>query len=279
VRTWIYKCNATNSSGPDTGDWRAVFAKQGAQPWGTDTLKGMNKVRRGDRVLALQSDRHELVGIALILGFVTLRTGRYVRLRPLESLHVKIPPLKKQDPTIASIPALKGGPVASVYDISDEDAERLLSAARGAKAARRLTAEEIDVDITYPEGAMTEIPVNAYERNAAARRACLRHWGTSCVVCKKDLGQVYGGRAHGLIHVHHIVPLASIRKSYRVNAIRDLRPLCPDCHAVIHRGSPMTVEELRSSFLKRRFVEGVKKRKERETRRLPVAADGASRRP
>jgi 5-methylcytosine-specific restriction enzyme A len=38
--------------------------------------------------------------------------------------------------------------------------------------------------------------------------------------------------------VHHLVPLACVGTSYRVNPLRDLLPVCPNCHAVIHKGDP-----------------------------------------
>jgi len=34
--------------------------------------------------------------------------------------------------------------------------------------------------------------------------------------------------------VHHLVPISKIGKKYRVDPIKDLRPVCPNCHAVIH---------------------------------------------
>jgi 5-methylcytosine-specific restriction protein A len=40
--------------------------------------------------------------------------------------------------------------------------------------------------------------------------------------------------------------LASIGVSYTVDPIKDLRPVCPNCHAIIHRTDPpCSVDELR----------------------------------
>lgn len=252
MTTWIYKCNATHSAGPQTGDWRDLF-DQGDETWGDDTLKGMKAVRTGDQIIAVQSDRHELVGTARVLGFTTIRGRRRVRLRALELIKAKIPPLKKASRAIGAIPALSGGPIATIYGISNADADLLLTAARNANASKKVATEEIDFSDRYPEGATTEIRVNAYERSTAARRACLQHWGSSCFACRVDMGRLYGRRADGLIHVHHVVPLASIRRSYRVDSVKDLRPLCPNCHAVVHRTDPpMMVEALRKIFDGRR---------------------------
>jgi len=57
----------------------------------------------------------------------------------------------------------------------------------------------------------------------------------------------YGGIADGYIHVHHIVPIASVGKQYKLNPLTDLVPVCPNCHAMLHHGmkEPQTVAELR----------------------------------
>src|SRR5690606_21179175 len=59
------------------------------------------------------------------------------------------------------------------------------------------------------EGAAKRISVNAYERNPVARRRCIEHHGTNCVVCGFSFGKTYGPIADGVIHVHHLRPLAN----------------------------------------------------------------------
>lgn len=100
---------------------------------------------------------------------------------------------------------------------------------------------------TYREGATRQIFVNAYERNAAARAACIAHFGTVCQVCKVDLMAVYGEVARGYIQVHHLCSLAEVGRQYEVNPLTDLIPVCPNCHAMLHRRRPAyTPEELRA---------------------------------
>ena len=96
------------------------------------------------------------------------------------------------------------------------------------------------------EGATHQIWVNAYERNPAARRACIAHYGTGCIVCGFNFGQVFGELGEGYIHVHHLLDLASIGEEYEVDPIDDLRPVCPNCHAMLHREAPaMSIEKLK----------------------------------
>jgi len=76
--------------------------------------------------------------------------------------------------------------------------------------------EEIPPQQTYIEGSATKITVNAYERNGAARKACLEHHGYVCKVCDFDFVEFYGEIGRKFIHVHHIIPISEIREKYTV---------------------------------------------------------------
>jgi 5-methylcytosine-specific restriction protein A len=99
----------------------------------------------------------------------------------------------------------------------------------------------------YKEGAVKWMLVNVFERDQAAKAACLARWGFACSGCGETMGARYGSIADGLIEVHHLIPLSSIRRTYTLDPVKDLRPVCPNCHAVVHRGRPpLSIEELRS---------------------------------
>jgi 5-methylcytosine-specific restriction enzyme A len=109
-----------------------------------------------------------------------------------------------------------------------------------------LLAEELSTPERYSEGARIAVTINAYERNPKARAACIAHQGHICAVCGFDFAGVYGDLGRGYIHVHHVVPIGKIRKEYKIDPIADLVPVCPNCHAMIHRTEPpLTVEQLR----------------------------------
>ena len=96
------------------------------------------------------------------------------------------------------------------------------------------------------EGNLKTIVVNAFERNPIARKQCLEYYGTSCLCCGFDFYRTYGEIGQNYIHVHHIIPLAKIRKNYQVDPIKDLIPLCANCHAMIHRTTPaLSTEKLK----------------------------------
>jgi 5-methylcytosine-specific restriction protein A len=107
-------------------------------------------------------------------------------------------------------------------------------------------SEEVSDDPDLWEGATRQIRVNTYERSPEARRKCLDIHGHECAACHRSLVDTYGPLAERLIDVHHVRPLSSIGAEYRIDPERDLRPVCPNCHAVIHRcsedGTPLTIE-------------------------------------
>ncbi len=107
-------------------------------------------------------------------------------------------------------------------------------------------AEELPPRIVYVEGATRRVLVNAFERNRRAREACLRHYGRSCTACGFNFEANYGEATAGYIHVHHVIPIAQVGTEYRLDPIKDLRPVCPNCHAVIHRREPpFSIEEIK----------------------------------
>jgi 5-methylcytosine-specific restriction enzyme A len=99
----------------------------------------------------------------------------------------------------------------------------------------------------YPEGALSQVQVNRYERDLKARKECLDAKGYKCVVCGFSFEKRYGPLGRDYIHVHHIIELSNVPPGYKVNPLEDLVPICPNCHAMIHRGTgqALAVEELK----------------------------------
>lgn len=97
------------------------------------------------------------------------------------------------------------------------------------------------------EGMKKTVVVNQYERNTRARELCVKVYGAVCAACEIDFERTYGEIGRGYIHVHHLIPVSQINESYQVDPIRDLIPVCPNCHAMIHRTEKvLTIEELRA---------------------------------
>lgn len=111
-----------------------------------------------------------------------------------------------------------------------------------------LITEEISTEesVDLFEGAKKTVTINAYERNPKARVLCIEHWGSICSICGFDFEKVYGEIGKGFIHVHHLIPVSQIGKTYQIDPKTDLRPVCPNCHAMIHiKNPPMTIDEIK----------------------------------
>lgn len=143
-------------------------------------------------------------------------------------------------------------PQASGMSIPDDVAEQLekdwAKFLNRSVPVRQIEYDEIDESKSFYEGATKQVKVNVYERNSEARAICIKKYGASCSVCNFDFGKKFGEIGVGFIHVHHLKPLSEIRKGYKLNPVEDLRPVCPNCHAMLHqrKPEPYTIEELKA---------------------------------
>jgi|JI10StandDraft_1071094.scaffolds.fasta_scaffold84202_3 hypothetical protein len=106
-----------------------------------------------------------------------------------------------------------------------------------------------ETDTSFIEGSIKTVTFNKYERNPNARKECLAYYqGYACQVCGIDFEKMYGFIGRNFIHVHHINPIANIGAEYIVNPIKDLIPVCPNCHSMLHvrKPNPYSIEELKA---------------------------------
>jgi hypothetical protein len=173
MRFWIYKCNAKGQEyQPAVGDWAAVFETTDAQWWGmTKDVPELANASVGDTVIAYQTDRIELVGVARVVRWQP--AGKYKKLwiKPIRPIGTRVRPLKNIHPAVTRIPALQPGPIHTLYPISHRDAAVLLKAADMQLKAARVegTAER------NAEKAMKGAGFGSPEENKQVERAALRH--------------------------------------------------------------------------------------------------------
>ena len=109
---------------------------------------------------------------------------------------------------------------------------------------------------TYEESRkMVQALRSEMERNPEARKRCLELKGETCSVCEFNSEESYGVK--GIIHVHHIRPLFELAagESANTDPDKDLYPVCPNCHALIHSKGPRecyTIAEARAIVEKAR---------------------------
>lgn len=107
------------------------------------------------------------------------------------------------------------------------------------------------VNSIQTEGTPSEIRSIRYERNPINRKLCLYRKGYDCAICGMNFYDVYGEIGYHFIEVHHITPVSTMEPGYIFDVERDLVPLCPNCHAMVHRRNPpYSVEELKALLKK-----------------------------
>lgn len=116
--------------------------------------------------------------------------------------------------------------------------------------------DELPTEENISEGVKKTVTVNSYERNPKARSLCIKQWGCLCTVCNFNFQEIYGDIGSGFIHVHHLTPLSQIGDSYQIDPINDLRPVCPNCHSMLHTSNPpLSIEQLKEIISLRRYAE------------------------
>ncbi len=106
---------------------------------------------------------------------------------------------------------------------------------------------EDEINEEYWEGKLSHVNINIRERNRTARNKCIESKGKKCAVCDFDFEKVYGELGKDFIHVHHVNPISNREKEYKIDNIEDeLIPVCPNCHAMLHRKREViSIEELK----------------------------------
>lgn len=103
----------------------------------------------------------------------------------------------------------------------------------------------------YREGTSKKVEINRYERNPLNRKLCLANKGYSCAVCGMNFEKIYGEIGRNYIHVHHTKLVSQIGPDYIIDPIKDLVPVCPNCHAMLHRSNPPLMPEQLEAIMKR----------------------------
>lgn len=97
----------------------------------------------------------------------------------------------------------------------------------------------------YADGKSRTITVKTYDRSPLARQECIKYYGYGCVVCGFNFQVTYGVIGETYIEVHHLKQLADVGEEHEINPVTDLRPVCANCHRMLHRKRPpISIEEL-----------------------------------
>lgn len=105
-----------------------------------------------------------------------------------------------------------------------------------------------EVTEKYEEGSLLDCHGSKYERNHKARQECLKYYGYTCRVCGFDFEKRYGEIGSYFIEVHHRTEISYYDgQNHMIDPIKDLIPVCSNCHSMLHRTSPaISIEELQT---------------------------------
>ena len=144
----------------------------------------------------------------------------------------------------ARYPAYNWSPQASGLSVPEPIASELFAQIQESPAFGFSIPSANEVRL-YAEGKSKTVTTKTYDRSPLARQACIEHYGHTCCVCGFNFEKAYGQLGANYIEVHHLKPVADIGEEYLIDPIKDLRPVCANCHRMLHKQRPpLSVEEL-----------------------------------
>lgn len=112
-----------------------------------------------------------------------------------------------------------------------------------------------DENILITEGKKKTITSQVYERSRLLRDKAIEYYSQDgkiiCQACGFDFYETYGEIGKGFIEIHHQKPIYQYEGTditkFVNDAVKDLSPLCSNCHRMIHRkrGQTLSVQELK----------------------------------
>jgi 5-methylcytosine-specific restriction enzyme A len=113
-----------------------------------------------------------------------------------------------------------------------------------------------DENILISEGRKRNISTQVYERSKLLRDRAIESHSLNgeivCEACGFNFHKTYGEIGKGYIEIHHQKPICQYDDAdfskFISDAIKDLIPLCSNCHRIIHRkkDKPLTIQELKT---------------------------------
>lgn len=222
------------------------------------SCRGLRRLRSGDTVFMtrLVVEPKGIIGVASVVGEPfeephwdsnRALAGELVLRVNLEFRGLDSSPVISFDELRSLFPSVAWGSETGCIAIDDSAGTKLVEVLGARGITGQSPPEDVEKLSVYFEGNRREVTTATYARNAKARQACLDHHGYSCVICNFNFGEFYGQIGEEFIEVHHLKPVSERGGEYLVNPIEDLRPVCANCHRMLHkRREPLAIEELRA---------------------------------
>lgn len=222
------------------------------------SCRGLRRLRHGDTVFMtrLVVKPKGILGVASVIGepFEELHWDSKRALAGDKVLRVNLAfsgldssPVVSFDELRSLFPGIAWGSESGCILIDDSSGAKLVELLSSRGLTGHTPPEDDQKLAIYFEGNRREVTTATYARNAKARQECLDHHGYSCVICDFNFGTFYGQIGEEFIEVHHLRPVSGKGGEYQVDPTRDLRPVCANCHRMLHkRREPLSIEELQA---------------------------------
>jgi hypothetical protein len=243
---WVYKCN---SRGRDYqrayGDWREFFENHDPEEdWGSsDSVNGLDRLQIGDGIVAYQTNRNEVVGLARVRLLCEVDGVLFLYLVPVQQTGFRVNPLKKEFEDVRSIKAFAPPIIKTIYEITLAEVRALLRAAKIDFDPMSVTEENASEELYSEGGRRTAV---ATVRSKKLRDAAINKYGWECYCCGFKFEDFYGKIAHARAVVHHLETFRGTDGQKRISTVDDVRVVCANCHYVLHlKEPPRDVDELK----------------------------------
>jgi predicted HNH restriction endonuclease len=104
----------------------------------------------------------------------------------------------------------------------------------------------------FVEGFKNEIIKENSYRDRKLIDAAKKHFEPTCAICKFNFEKTYGLHGKGFIEMHHLIPIS---EGKRISTVKDLVPVCSNCHRMLHKGKiTLDVEDIKKMIQKNRGI-------------------------
>lgn len=228
-------------------------------PWKRDELILALDLYMTHKPGQLRASHPRVVELSKILNALPIHEDRpdAARFRNPNGVYMKLSNFLRFDPNYGGKGLVRGNrDERHVWDefASNPDRLTVTAAAIRSRVVNRPRNEIFNMHVEdeedFPEGALLFRSHRSRERNAAlvrrAKRLFLKQYGKlACVACGFDFGSRYGKLGDGYIECHHTVAVSQLAPGARTR-VKDLVPLCSNCHRMVHRRRPwLSASELK----------------------------------
>jgi 5-methylcytosine-specific restriction protein A len=228
-----------------------VGAMKRNPPWKRDELILALDLYVNHKRERLSASHPRVIELSRVLNALPIHDERpdAARFRNSNGVYMKLSNFLRFDSTYRGKGLSRGNrEEKDVWDEFASDAGSLASTAAAIRArvdkrpGDETITDRVDDEEEFPEGAVLFRSHRSRERNRAvvtlAKKFFIKQHGKlACAACNFSFAARYGQLGEGYIECHHTVPISKLSPGAKTK-VKDLIPLCANCHRMVHRRRP-----------------------------------------